>query len=58
MRKYRDLLDKQASLDMRSVRSSVMVATLAYSDITVNRITVELREDGVMANELFISRQV
>lgn len=46
IRMYQDLLHKQATLEMRSVRSNLMVAMLAYSDITVDKIELSFESRG------------
>ena len=46
MRLYRDLLQKQTTLDMRSVRANLMVAALAYSNITIDIIKLSFKKQG------------
>ena len=47
MRMYRVLLHKETKLGMRSVRSNLMVAVLAYSEITVDKIKSSFEKRGL-----------
>ena len=57
MQRHGELLQMETTLDMRSVRSNLMVAALAYSDITVDKIRSSFENTGLWPmNYTFLDR--